>query len=85
MGVILHALARFISIDPAAGPAVPGRARSSDSGRARSKPFAHAPVFRMTFVGKSQLPQTTTTTTTTTSTTTSTTTTTTTAATTTFH
>ena len=41
-----------------------GRASSSDSGRARSKPFAHAPVFRMTLVGKAQLPQTTTTATT---------------------
>ena len=38
-------------------PAVSGCARWSDSGRARSKPFAHAPVFRMTLVGTAQLPQ----------------------------
>ena len=38
-------------------PALHLRARSSDSGQARSKPFPHAPVFRMALVGKAQLPQ----------------------------
>ena len=51
-GVILHPLARFVSIDPAVGPRMPTYARLSDSGRARSKPFPHAPVFRMALVGK---------------------------------
>ena len=37
----------------------PVRARTSDSGHARSKPFPHAPVFRMTLVGTPKLPQTT--------------------------
>ena len=38
----------------------PSSDRLSDSGRARSKPFPHALVFRITLVGTSQLPQTTT-------------------------
>ena len=58
-GVMLHPQSSMKSIDPAASPAEPGFARPSDSGQARSKPFPHAPVFRMALVGKAQLPQTT--------------------------
>ena len=35
---------------------VPGPARSSDSGLARSKPFPHAPIFRMTLVASPPTP-----------------------------
>ena len=52
-------LVLYDNFDPAASPREPGRARTSDSGQARSKPFPHAPVFRMALVGKAQLPQTT--------------------------
>ena len=64
----MHPSTHIISIDPAVGPRVPGRARPGDSGRARSKPFTHAPEHRKALVGKAQLPQTTSTTTTTTTT-----------------
>ena len=41
-------------------PDMPGYARTCGAGRARSKPFPHAPEHRRALVGKAQLPQTTT-------------------------
>ena len=55
-GPSLHPQFRLIFFDPAARPVVPGSARSSGAGRARSNPYTHAPELKKALVGKAQTP-----------------------------